>query len=274
VIQFIDEAIERLLRREVPLPEATVDISFAAPDRAWGAGVTRPTVNVFLWDIRRNTVRTTGGLAQQSTNGQVARRPSSPVVDLRYLVTAWAAEHRDEHQLLGSVLVCVLANSSVPPDDLPPQLPTTSSLSLSLASEDPRVPGEFWSSLDGRLKPGLQVVVSLPLEIFEWAPAGPPVGTVGVVSRRVLQPPAPSVGGWPGRPLADTASAGAGAGRERPDGGASGEEDQRNKAPVTEPEPVFRRRRSSGMLTMEGRPASSAPADAEDSSTPADNEAP
>jgi hypothetical protein len=285
VIHFIDEAIERLLRREVPLPEATVDISFAAPDRAWGAGLTRPTVNVFLWDIRRNTVRSTGGLAQQTSNGQVARRPSSPVVDLRYLVTTWATEHRDEHQLLGSVLVCVLANSSVPPEDLPPQLPTTSSLSLSLAGEDARVPGEFWSSLDGRLKPGLQIVVSLPLEIFAWAPAGPPVGTVTVASQQMPQPSAPATGGWPGRPPAVTAAPAAGAGEGRPDGGGAasgaagpgtgqGAESQGNKDATTDDEPVFRRRRSSGMLTMEGRPASAAPAGAEDSGTPAKNEGP
>jgi hypothetical protein len=288
VIHFIDEAIETLLRREVPLPEATVDISFAAPDRAWGAGVTRPTVNVFLWDIRRNNLRTTGGLAQQAANGQVARRPSSPVVDLRYLVTAWAAEHRDEHQLLGSVLVCVLANSSVPPEDLPSQLATTSSLSLSLASEDARVPGEFWSSLDGRLKPGLQIVVSVPLEIFSWVPAGPPVASVSVASQRLPQAPSPSVGGWPGRRAAYTAVAGAGAGEagageEPPDGGASGaagpsasqdEESQRTTGPVDETEPVFRRRRSSGMLTMEGRPVSSPSTSADDGGTPAENEGP
>jgi hypothetical protein len=272
VIHFIDEAIERLLRREVPLPEATVDISFAAPDRAWGAGVTRPTVNVFLWDIRRNTGRSTGGLVQQSANGQVARRPSSPVVDLRYLVTAWAAEHRDEHQLLGSVLVCVLANSSVPPDDMPAQLPTASPLSLSLASEDARVPGEFWSSLDGRLKPGLQIVVSLPLEIFEWVPAGPPVQSVSVTSGHVEQVPAQAMGGWPGRPLARPPATAAGTASGP--GAGPGEESQRDKDPVAEADPVFRRRRASGVLTMEGRPASSEPANGEDQSTPADDEGP
>ena len=183
MIQFIDEAIEALLRRDVPLPEGSADVSFAAPDRQWGAGVTRPTVNVFLWDIRRNTTRMTAGLAQQSSDGAaVARRPSNPVVDLRYLVTAWAAEHRDEHQLLGSVLRCVLANSKVPMGDLPPQLPATS-LSLSLASEAAGAPGEFWRSLDGRLKPGLQIVVSLPLDVFAWVETAPQATAVSLATR-------------------------------------------------------------------------------------------
>jgi Pvc16 N-terminal domain len=248
LIQLIDEAVEAHLRREVPLPEASVDISFAAPDRAWGAAVTRPTVNIFLWDIRRNMVRTTAGLAQQGTDGQVERRPTNPVIDLRYVVTAWAAEHRDEHQLLGSVLTCILAHSSVPADILPPQLPTASSLSLGLASEEARVTGEFWSSLDGRLKPGLQLVVSLPLDIFGWVAAGPPTRSVGVAAQRM------------GPTLPDPGTIGRGGGPKTRVGNGH--------------EPALRRRRSSGALTMEGRsstePASSEPA----SSGPAPSKAP
>lgn len=240
MIQFIDEAIETLLRREVPLPEPSVDVSFAAPDRAWGAGLTRPTVNVFLWDVRRNSSRMTAGLAQQTADGQVARRPVDPVVDLRYLVTAWASEHRDEHQLLGAVLRCVLANSSVPAAYVPPQVPASSPLAVSLASEESRVPGEFWSSLDGRLKPGLQVVVSLPLNVFEWATTAAPPGEISLASSSMEARPAThgprapggaEVAPRPGAVVAGPAPAG---------------------APVA---PVLRRRRSSGVLTMEGRAA-------------------
>jgi Pvc16 N-terminal domain len=229
LIQLIDEAIEAHLRREVPLPEASVDISFAAPDRAWGATITRPTVNIFLWDIRRNTSRTTAGMAQQSADGQVERRPTNPVIDLRYVVTAWAAEHRDEHQLLGSVLTCILAHSSVAASDLSPLMPAlSSSLSLGLASEEARVTGEFWSSLDGRLKPGLQLVVSIPLDIFGWVAAGPPARSVGLSAQR-MDPKVP-----------EPAAAGPRTGG--PNGRLGGDY-----------EPALRRRRSSGSLTMEGR---------------------
>ncbi|HTT92323.1 MAG TPA: DUF4255 domain-containing protein [Acidimicrobiales bacterium] len=239
MIQFIDEAIEAHLRRAVPLPDASVDISFAAPDRAWSAAVTRPTVNIFLWDIRRNTTRTTAGLAQQGADGQVERRPTNPVIDLRYVVTTWAAEHRDEHQLLGSVLTCILAHSSVPASALPPQLPTSSSLALGLASEEARVTGEFWSSLDGRLKPGLQLVVTVPLDIFSWIAAGPPAQSVGVAAQRMGQTPR-DVGTFGPRPAG------------RPTGPATTGAPQTPAAPGTY-EPSLRRRRSSGTLTMEGR---------------------
>ena len=46
----------------------------------------------------------------------------SPVVDLHYLITAWAAEQRDEHQLLGSVVEWVLSHPKLPPETLPEPL--------------------------------------------------------------------------------------------------------------------------------------------------------
>jgi hypothetical protein len=219
LIQFVDEAIEALLRREVPLPEAAVDISFVAPDRAWGAAVSRPTVNVFLWDVRRNAALSSTGLGQRYTDGQHAvRRPKDPVIDLRYLVTAWAGDQRDEHQLLGSVLRCVLANSTMPQNALPEALAGSPFVKLALATEDVRVPAEFWSSLDGRLKPGLQVVVTLPVSVFHWVPAGPPATAVSLGVGKVANGAAPSV------------EAGA---------GTAG--------------PLLRRRRKGGTLTMEGK---------------------
>jgi hypothetical protein len=240
LIQFVDEAIERLLRREVPLPEGTVDVSFAAPDRTWGAGITRPTVNVFLWDIRRNSAFSSTGLAEMSADRRtVSRRPAAPVVDLRYLVTAWAAEHRDEHQLLGAVLRCVLATSVIPADLLPVQLSGSSYVNLSLASEDSRVPGDFWSALDGRLKPGLQLLLTLPLDLFAWTEAGPPAQSVGLQTRRLVPVAGPD-----------------GNGRSIP-GAAS-----------TATEIPLRRRRQSGMLTMEGRRSADDPASEGESEDP------
>jgi hypothetical protein len=249
LIQFIDEAIETFLRRAVPLPEAVADVSFAAPDRAWGAGVTRPTVNVFLWDIRRNQAMSTTGLGQQYSDGhQALRRPTDPVVDLRYLVTAWASEQRDEHQLLGAVLRCVLANSALGGTDLPRALADTPFVKLALASEETRVPGEFWSSLDGRLKPGLQVVVTLPVGAFEWVPAGPPATSVsvtakpfanGATSEPIPEQPIPE-GPIPEGPIP-----------EKTEGETEIGDRPRPRRTGMHP---LRRWRRSGALTMEGRP--------------------
>ena len=59
---------------------------------------------------------------------------------------------------------------------------------MRLASGDQKVPNEFWSSLDGRLKPGLQVTLSLPVEALSWAPTAQPADSVAVDMARVAPP--------------------------------------------------------------------------------------
>lgn len=200
MIQLVDRAVEQFFRKAVPLPENSVDVSFDAPDKTWGASITRPTVNIFLWAVTRNPAFAQAGLIQRvGAEGRVERRPTSPVVDLHYLVTAWATEQRDEHQLLGSILTSVLGNSVLPVDSLPEQLAGTSWITMSLSTREKGSPGEFWSALDGRLKPGLQLELSLPLDVFTWEQAGAPVESVVVAMEQM--PTSPSPGPDPLPPL-------------------------------------------------------------------------
>jgi hypothetical protein len=180
VIQVVDRALEEFLRVRVPLSAHAVDVSFQAPDKTWGAGLSRPTVNVFLWDVAGHPGYLKTGMQQRvGPAGKIERRPVNPVVDLSYLVTAWATERRDEHELLGSVLECVLAHRVLPDEFLPERF-SGSRCGLSLAPADRHVPGDFWSALDGRLKPGLQLQVALPIEVFGWEPTAPPAEQVGL----------------------------------------------------------------------------------------------
>jgi Pvc16 N-terminal domain len=229
VIQAVDRALEDFLRAKVPLSAQAVDISFQPPDRSWGAGLTRPTINLFMWDILRNPGQMRTGLNQRLTgDGDIERRPSNPVVDLVYLVTAWATEIRDEHQLLGTVMESVLGFGSIPADVLPDRLAGTK-CGLSLAPADRRIPGDFWSALDGRLKPGLQLQVTLPIEVFQWQLAARPPEGVDLDLQRTTPGPAPSGG-------------------QRVTG-------TRRTPPRSAPEPEAPAvRRGSGSLVMEGRP--------------------
>jgi hypothetical protein len=222
VIQLVDQALEQFLRRAVPLPETSIDVSFDAPDRTWGAAINRPTVNLFLWDVKRNPRYGQAGITERSNDdGRVERRATSPIIDLRYFITTWASEGRDEHQLLGQVLRAVLGNAILPPEDVPEPIGSAGFITLALAAYDERKPGEFWSALDGRLKPGLEVALTLPVDAFAWVAAGPPTEGVSL-----------GVGRKPKEPEPDPAAA---------------------KAPL-------RRSRQNGKLVMEGRPADS-PAD-------------
>ncbi len=188
MIQLVDQAIERFLRQCVPLPEATIELSFEAPDKAWGAAVTRPTVNLFLWQVKRNAARSQTGLQQrESADGGIQRRPASPVVDMHYLVTTWASELDDEHLLLGSILTCLLSYSTLPDEHVPDELPRDGALGVALASDGLRSPGEFWSALGGRLKPGLEIEVTVPIDVYAWAMTPAPVDSLILTSETMLQ---------------------------------------------------------------------------------------
>lgn len=168
MIEQVDRAVERFIRTRTPLPEETAALSFDTPDAEWSAARTRPTLSVFLWRINRSPVAPRAGIEQRlDEDGSRQRRPKTPVVDLHYIITAWAMEPFDEHQLLGSLLACVLAYPNLPEDVLPAPL-ASKRLGLSLSPHDFVVPGEIWQALGGAPRPAVLVQVALPFEVFAW----------------------------------------------------------------------------------------------------------
>ena len=100
MLHLLDETLEAFLRDVVPLPARDVDIAFDAPDGEWSAALsTRPTVDLYLWDIRPNLAeRDYGEVIVEEADGRRYRRDPLPRVDCRYLVTAWTSEVRDEQE--------------------------------------------------------------------------------------------------------------------------------------------------------------------------------
>ena len=118
MLNLLDESLEAFLRAAVPLPQSDVDVSFDAPDSDWGVGVTKPTINMFLWDIRRNVHEQDAGWTIAEEDGRMVRTRPLPRVDFRYIVTAWTSDVRDEHALLGAVLATLLQNGDLPEEHL------------------------------------------------------------------------------------------------------------------------------------------------------------
>ena len=177
MLQLLDESLEAFLRASVPLDPTDVAVSFDAPDKAWAATVTQPTINLFLWDIHRSPEKARAGMETVSHNGGTARRRPPPVVDLCYVLTAWTTHHRDEHQLLGEVMRAVLAVKQLPEQYLKApldQLRPAPSLDLG------GVQTEFWKSIDGVLKPGLELRVSLVVDASKLWPTEAPPAEVSV----------------------------------------------------------------------------------------------
>lgn len=182
MLHLLDESLETFLRTVVPLPQRSVDIVFDAPDGDWAAGVSRPTVNLYLWDVRPNLQeRQWGEELVPLDDGRRVRREPLPRVDCRYLVTAWTTEVRDEHSLLGSVLTALLLHPYIAAEHLKGPFQTVRPLPVvQLRSGDGTENSDFWSALGGQLKPGLDLVVTATVDAALFVEAGPPVQEIDV----------------------------------------------------------------------------------------------
>lgn len=114
MLALIDESLESFLRAVVPLSAVDIDVSFVPPDDEWGAKLTRPTVSVHLWDVRRSVQRAITGIETFERDGVTMRRLALPRAELHYVITAWASDPSDERALLGAVLVALLGHSEIP----------------------------------------------------------------------------------------------------------------------------------------------------------------
>src|SRR5215217_5015471 len=184
MLHLLDESLEAYLRASVPLSPRSVDIVFDAPDGDWAAGVSRPTVNLYLWDVRPNLQeRQWGEELIPQPNGTRFRRDALPRVDCRYLVTAWTSEVRDEHSLLGDVLTALLLNPVIQAEHLQGVFSSVRPLpTLRMRSGDGTENSDFWSALGGQLKPGLDLVVTVTVDAALFIEAGPPVREIDVTT--------------------------------------------------------------------------------------------
>src|SRR5436853_222829 len=108
MLHLLDDSLEAMFRAAMPPSPADIDLSFDRPDGAWRTAITKPTVNFHLWEIVAVPSEAQAGWTEVEHNGRIVRRPPLPRIGFRYQVTAWTTETRDQHQLLGSVLIAAL----------------------------------------------------------------------------------------------------------------------------------------------------------------------
>lgn len=185
MLHLLDDALEAFLRGEVPLRGTEVDVVFARPDKEWGAAVIRPTVNLYLWDVRRNSGAQEAGMEWMEIDGKRVRRAPQPRVDCRYMVTAWAGDPRDEHQLLGAVLSSLLRYSEMPERYLDGPLGATRPLpTINVPRFDGSHNADFWNAISGEMRPAVDLVISATFDAAVIAEAGPPVTSFTLGAQR------------------------------------------------------------------------------------------
>jgi len=168
MISDLDETIKQLLIKKGKLDPAEVDIVFEMPDREWSGKVTKPTVNIYLYDIHENLELRNNDWAVVHNNG-VATKTKAPIrVDLSYLVTVWTNDTADQHRLLSHILATLFRHRQIPEELFHGSLANTDyPIKTHTAQPDGvlRNSADFWSALDNQLKPSISYVVTIPVDL-------------------------------------------------------------------------------------------------------------
>lgn len=173
MIDELDEALRELLTRDLPITANEIDIAFDQPTRDWASRLSRPTLNLFMHDVRENNrLRTQQPYLGVSTSGMAATVSPNPVrLDVHYMITAWANDPGDEHRLLGRTLMVLYRYHALPEEFLTGQLLDQDfELLLKVAQYDQRdIRREIWSMLDNEMRPILDLTVTVAIEPYsEW----------------------------------------------------------------------------------------------------------
>jgi hypothetical protein len=167
----LDEVLRQLLIRDIPIKGSEVDITFDQPKREWSARLSRPTLNLFLHDIRENVkLRQQGQEFERAMTGtnQVTQRHKAHRIDLHYAITAWAKEPEDEHRLLALALLALFRHPTLT-EDLPDSLQDQPApIAVKVAQYDElEKPSDLWNVMDNQQKPVINCVVTLALHPFK-----------------------------------------------------------------------------------------------------------
>ena len=90
IVATIDSGLEAMIRADLPLPPELGDVSFDPPSGTWSAQLNRITVNLFLFGVGRSPQPPRPFVDRPGERGMVQRRPQLPMLQLNYLLTAWA----------------------------------------------------------------------------------------------------------------------------------------------------------------------------------------
>jgi hypothetical protein len=169
MLEDLDETIRKLLITETPVKNGEIEISFDQPKREWSARLSRPTLNLFLYDVRENNVLRQHQWEQLPGNGRdgMAHLKRTPLrIDCAYMLTAWATVPEDEHRLLARCLLALFRFPILPEDRLVGSLRNPPfDIQTRLASHDKLTnPAEVWSSLDNEIRPSISYVITLALD--------------------------------------------------------------------------------------------------------------
>lgn len=167
MLNAINHAVEALLRDRGLIDPLDVDVRFEAPSAEWVASLTRPTVNLFLFQLHENTEKRDSAPQTTVNGGRAERRMPPRRIDLHYMVSALTADVEDEHELIWRVLSTLMRHQQFPSAVLPDSLRTLAPPLLARVAprDESRNLVDLWSALGGGPHPALCYIVTAPMDL-------------------------------------------------------------------------------------------------------------
>jgi len=169
MINDLNNTLKQLLINRIPLDQEEVDITFDCPKREWSSKLNKPTINLYLFDLREDIeLRASDWIIERDKSGVKSQRRPPVYISMSYFVTTWAREVIDEHLLLWRCLTALMRERAIGDDLLQGTLRgQREHIKTATAQADGvlRNPGEFWSALDNDLKPAVVYSATLPVEL-------------------------------------------------------------------------------------------------------------
>jgi hypothetical protein len=182
----LDETLRTLLKAELERHGFEgVDIAFDAPAREWSGQLSKPTVNIFLYDLREAETLRTSEWSRIQRDGRTFEGRPPMIMECSYAVTAWTQAVEDEHRLLSQVLAIFYAYPEIPQAALNGRL-ANGSQQWPIKARIGQGKGEksdFWSAIGGQYKVSLDYVVRLSVDSGANLERGPEVRTQTVRTR-------------------------------------------------------------------------------------------
>ena len=180
MIKSLDETIKNLILAKGRFGAGDVDIRFDQPTRDWSAGLTKPAINCYMYDLRENTeLRSREWIVEREPNGQAKKKIAPLRVDLSYLITAWTNEVEDEHAVLWRVLVALSSVPVLPASLLKGDLvhqPYPIVTQTAQVTEAMQNLSDLWNVMENELKPAINYTATLAVD-REYVFSGPMVFT-------------------------------------------------------------------------------------------------
>jgi hypothetical protein len=175
MIEALDETIKQFLIQKTPLNQAEVDISFDVPNKEWSGSISKPTINIYFYDIRENLNYSTSQsdwVLERDANGRMTKSKKGTRYDLSYLITCWTINVEDEHRLLWYILSTLSRHDHLPKDILEKPLdeqPYPLHTKVAHPEGILRNVADVWTALDNQLKPVLPYVITVFLDpMVSW----------------------------------------------------------------------------------------------------------